>query len=226
MNFNPQNEEGLLGLIAALKNGMDPNTAYGVMQNIQGDQAGQIAQRQERLGGLAEMLSGTAMQGMPYSGASALAEAAPGPAGPAVQQMLQSLYPGGSDTPPMNAGGQVMDFPQGSRQQYVPGPGSQGTGGGGVYAGPMTSGPQAVSPTYQPPQPSPTEQIAMQQQEQGQQFQQAYSQLAFDAQNYVRDGKTREQFMLDAAQAYPELFAADIKTVQQIVLSIFPATGA
>lgn len=213
MNWSPNNEEGLLGLVSALKQGMDPNTAYSVFQNLQQDQASQIAQRQERLGGLADLLMGSASQGMPYAGAQALAEAAPGPAGPAVQNMLSALYPTGqgegaiAPAQPMNAQGQPIQAPPG-------------------YYQPQGYGPQAQSPAMAPaPAPSVGEQVQAQQLEQSQQLQQAWAQFAYDAQDYVRKGKSQEQFIMDAAKAYPELFS-DPGTVQQVVATIFGGTQA
>jgi hypothetical protein len=159
VNFNPQNEQGILGLVAALKSGMSPDTAYGLFQGIQQDQASQIAARQERLGGLADLLMGAASQGTPYAGAEALADAAPGPMGPAVQQMLAALYPTGEQGPaPTNASGAQMDFPSGSR------PGEPLA----MAYGAPDAGPTAMSPTFVPQGPSPTEAIAMQEMEQQQ----------------------------------------------------------
>lgn len=83
---------GLASLIDALGGGMDPSQAFGIVQYLEQDQQNRMAQRAERLGGLASLLTDAAGQGMGYGGAQALAEAAPGPAGPAVQNMLQSLY--------------------------------------------------------------------------------------------------------------------------------------
>lgn len=213
MNFNPQNEQGLLGVVAALKNGMDPGTAYSIYQNLQQDQAQQIAQRQQRLSGLADLLTGSAMQGMPYAGAQALAEAAPGPAGPAVQNMLQALYPAGEAALPTNASGAVMDFPSGSR------PTTTGVTPEG-YGVPM-AGPQSTSPAFVPPAPSMGEQVQAQQLQQQQELQALWQEFTTNAQSYAASGRTREQFLLDAAKAYPELFGSDIQTVQQIVLTIF-----
>lgn len=216
MNWSPNNEEGLLGLVSALKQGMDPGTAYSVYQNLQQDQAAQIARRQERLGGLADLLTGAATQGMPYAGAQALAEVQPGPAGPAVQNMLAALYPTSDMGPtPTGVGGTPLDFPSGSR------PTPTGLTPEG-YSVP-TTGPQSTSPTFSPPQPSVGEQVQAQQLQQQQDLQLAYAQFTNDAQNYVRQGKSQEQFIMDAAKAYPELFS-DPTTVQQIIATIFGGT--
>jgi hypothetical protein len=227
MNYSPQNEQSLLDLIGALKGGMDPTTAYGLYQDVQGDQAQRIANRQERLGGLAELLTGAASSGMPLAGAQSLAAAQPGPAGPAVQNMLSSLYPTGDYQAPTGAGGQALDFPTGSRMDYTPAPGSQATGGGGTYTPvpgtpqALGTGPSAMSPVYQPPQPSPTEALAMNEAQQQADMAPLWQEFVANAQSYAMEGKPKEQFLVDAAKAYPELFAGDIQQVQQIVLTIF-----
>lgn len=226
MNYNTPNESSLLDLIGALKGGMDPNTAYGVYQNVQQDQMNRVAQRQERLGGLAQLLSGTAMQGMPYSGAQALAEAQPGPAGPAVQQMLASLYPQGETSPPpTNANGAPLDLPNGSRptQSGLTAPSPQT---GMQYQVP-TSGPTSTSPAFQPAAPSATEQIAMQQAATQQSQQQALQQFAVDASAKAAGGVDMQTFLVNAAQYYPDLFSTPdgIQQVQQIALTVFNAPG-
>jgi len=222
MNYSPQNEQSLLDLIGALKGGLDPGTAMGLYQGVQQDQAQRIANRQDRLGGLAELLSGVAMQGMPYSGASALASAQPGPAGPAVQSMLQSLYPTGGEapTPDINANGAVMDGPTGSPAgtQYVPAP---GLAANNIQPTMQGAGPTATSPAFQPPQPSPTEALAMSEMQQQADLAPLWQEFVANAQSYAAEQKPKEQFLVDAAKAYPELFAGDIQQVQQIVLTIF-----
>jgi len=154
MNYSPNNEQGLLSLVQALQSGMDPTTAYGLMGDIQNQQASMLAQRQERLGGLADLLMGAASQGMDYEGAGALLEAAPGPAGPAAQNIFSSLYPTGgpAQAPPTNASGAEMDLPMGNRP-------------GTPYGGPPV-GPQAQSPAFQPPPPSDAMQMAAVEQQQ------------------------------------------------------------
>lgn len=219
MNYNTPNETSLLDLIGALKNGLDPTTAYGIYQNVQQDQAAQIAQRQERLGGLAELLSGTAMQGMPYSGAQALAEAQPGPAGPAVQSMLQSLYPQGEEqsimpAQPMNASGQTIPAPLGYGASAV----------SPVTGSPM-QGPQSQSPAFQPVEPSPTEALAMQEAQTNTDIAASAQSFAVDASKAAMQGQDMQTFLRSAAQYYPELFAdpEGIKLVQQIAITQFQA---
>jgi hypothetical protein len=94
---------------------------------------------------------------MPYEGAQALAEAQPGPAGPAVQSMLESLYPySGEEAAPTNASGAIMDFPAGNRPTpsgFTP----YGDNGAGGYQAMGQSGPMAQSPAIDPA-------VAMQQQ--------------------------------------------------------------
>ena len=80
MNFNPTNEQGLLSLVAALKGGMDPSTAYSMYQGIASDQATELARRQERLTSLSDLMMDAAGGGATYEQASMLAEAQPGPA--------------------------------------------------------------------------------------------------------------------------------------------------
>lgn len=222
MNFSPDNEQSLLDLIGALKGGLDPGTAMGLYQGVQQDQAQRIANRQERLGGLASLLSGAAQGGMPYQGAEALAAAQPGPAGPAVQNMLAALYPAsGPEEPgiPTGANGAPLDFPNGSRPTetgFTP-PSPQT----GMQYPVQQSGPAAVSPAYQPPQPSPTEALAMGEMQQQQELAPLWQEFVANAQDYAAKGQAKEQFLVDAAKAYPELFAGDIQQVQQIVLTIF-----
>jgi len=48
-----------------------------------------------------------------------------------------------------------------------------------------------------------------------------WQEFVANAQSYAATGKAKEQFLVDAAKAYPELFAGDIQQVQQIVLTIF-----
>jgi len=221
MNYSPQNEQSLLDLIGALKGGLDPGTAMGLYQGVQQDQAQRIANRQDRLGGLAELLSGVAMQGMPYSGASALASAQPGPAGPAVQSMLQSLYPTGEDplSNMTNANGQVLDIAQPGRNQIEYGSAAPESAMGQSLA--QGAGPTATSPAFQPPQPSPTEALAMSEMQQQADLAPLWQEFVANAQSYAAEQKPKEQFLVDAAKAYPELFAGDIQQVQQIVLTIF-----
>lgn len=122
---------GLAGLVAALQGGMDPNQAFGIMQYLQGEQQDRIAQRGARLGGLADLLTNAASGGMPYGGAQALAEVAPGPSGPAVENMLSALYPT-AQPGEMSRGEAIM--------------------GGGAPAGPS---PDAMSPTFAPQMQAP-----------------------------------------------------------------------
>ena len=222
MNFNPQGQQSLLDLIAGLKAGMDPAAAYGIYSDLANEQATRIAQKQQRLAGLSDLLQQTAMAGMPYSGAQALAESMPGPAGPAVQNIVQSLYPNGEVGPtPTGASGAPLDFPSGSR------PTPSGFTQQGYQV--PTSGPSSTSPAFQPVPPSPTEQIAMQEAQAGQAQQQSLQQLAVDASARAGEGQDMQTFLIDAAKFYPELFASPegIKAVQQIALTVFNSpTGA
>lgn len=212
MNFNPQNEQGILGLVAALKAGMDPSSAGSAYSMIQQDQAADVARRQERLGGLAEMLMGAATQGTPYAGAEALADAAPGPMGPAVQQMLAALYPTGDMGPaPTNASGAQMDFPSGSR------PGDPLA----MAYGAPDAGPTATSPAFVPQGPSPTEQIAMQNMEQEQAISQALSQFASEVTAAKAKGWPVDQVVAQLGKTNPELLAVAGDQVQQILTTTY-----
>lgn len=205
MNFNPQNEQGILGLISALKSGMTPDTAYSLFQGIEQDQAAQVAQRQERLGGLAQMLMGGATQGMPYAGAEAMADAAPGPMGPAVQQMLQALYPAATDEGP----GQLMA----STDQF--GHMQAARTGAPEYQAQMTS------PAFVPQGPSPTEAIAMQQAEQDQAVDAALSQFAAEASQAKAKGWPVDQVIALLGKNNPELMAVAGDQVQQILTTTY-----
>lgn len=214
MNFSPQNDQSLLGLVAALKAGMDPSTAYNVYGDIYSQQAQQIANRQQRLTGLSDLLLQNAQAGVDYQGAQAIAEAAPGPAGPAVQNMLSTLYPQGDEiqpAPPMSASGQPVEAPPG-------------------YYSPQGYGQTATSPTMPPPPPpSMGEQVQAGMLQQQQMLEPLWAELAQNAGAAAAEGKTtREQFIHDAMQAYPELFGSDIQTAQQIILTAFAQspTGA
>jgi hypothetical protein len=215
MNFNPQNQEGLLGLVAALKSGMPADTAYSVFQNIQQDQAQQIANRQARLSSLAQLLGGAASQGMTYQGAEALAQAQPGPLGPAAENILTSLYP---ETQ------RLWQMQGGQAQGYAP----------------REPVPSQVSPVFQP---DPMQQLEMQQAQvnlaesqtqlaQNQQelnTTQLWASLADDAQKYRAAGKTMQEFVQLAASVpqYQALFGAEPEQVQKVLQTIFVgATGA
>lgn len=216
MNFSPNNEQGILSLVSALKAGMDPSAAYSVLGNIEQQQAQQVANRQERLGGLAQLLMGAAQGGMPYGGASALADAAPGPMGPAVEQMLSALYPSGDQVapaPPMSAAGEPIAPP--------PGYYDQAGGENPMMPGTPNAGPQAMSPAFQPPQPSPTEMISMQSMEQEQAINQALTQFAAEAAQAKAKGWPVDQVIAMLGKSNPELLAVAGDQVQQILTTTY-----
>lgn len=124
----PINTGGLAGLVDALRGGMDPSQAFGIVQYLEQEQQDRMAQRAGRLGGLADLLTQAASGGMPYGGAEALAEVAPGPSGPAVENMLSALYPTAEPQQDMSRGEMIM--------------------GGGA-----PSPEAALSPTFVPPTP-------------------------------------------------------------------------
>lgn len=167
MNFNPDNTQGLLSLIEALKNGLDPSTGMQLYGQIQSDQATAIANRQQRMQEYNSLLSGAAASGMPYEGALAQAQAMPGPMPPYAQQALTQLYPGGyaqgqAPAPPTNANGQVMDFPAGSRPTET---GMTPPTPQGMQYPVEQVGPQMTSPAMDP-------NVALQQQYQAMQMEQ------------------------------------------------------
>lgn len=158
MSFADERQSGLMSLLAGLQSGLDPTTAYGILQDLQSQQQAHVDQRMQRLGGLSDLLMQAAGSGMPQAGAAALAEAAPGPAGPAVQNMLSALYPTAdaqAPAQPMDAQGNPIQAPTGYYDQLGP--------NGTTPMGTPNVGPTATSPTFMTPQPSPTEAIAMQQ---------------------------------------------------------------
>jgi hypothetical protein len=142
MTLNPQ--DGLLGLIAAVKSGMDPSSAFGVVQYLQQQQAQNMARRQERLSGLSDLLQNAAGTGTSYEDAQILAQAQPGPMGPAARSMLNTYYP-------------TADIQPGSQQaiDYVQSHGSQVSPQSDVpsYAPGVSPefGPTAQSPIYNGP---------------------------------------------------------------------------
>lgn len=223
MNYSPGNEQGLLGLITALKQGMDPSTAVSMYQMIQSDQAAAIAARQQRLAGLSSLLMQGASEGMPYAGAEALAQAAPGPFGPAAQNILSSLYP--DQNAPTSA-----YLPE-AAQQY-PGlvPPEMRQDARAAAAG------QATSPIYMPPQPSITEQLAMQEAVQQQATDAAWAEVQADAAKAKSQGWTPDQFVATVAQdpANAAVLASDparlkailINTFGQIAFNVSGAPGA
>jgi hypothetical protein len=136
MDYSPQNESGLLSLVAALKHGMDPSTAYTIFQNIQAQQAADDQVRQARLDQYTQLLQNAATSGMPFSTARDLARSLPGPVPPQARQSLHTLYPDRDvPIPPELQPGSSADWVVGQ-----PPPAS-------VTA--ATQG-QATSPVYQP----------------------------------------------------------------------------
>lgn len=202
---------GLASLVDALEGGMAPDQAFSVMQMLEQEQQQRVAQRAERLGGLASLLTDAAGQGIGYGGAQALAEAAPGPAGPAVESMLASLY--GSETPMTST-------------QYGP-PEPAGTA-------PL---PETQSPVYTQ---NPQAQMAMAQQEMALQAQQAELAAVDPAMSAASDAQWGQLATLlakakgkniDPATAYASIvaknpaaaavFSADPDRLQGMIENIF-----
>jgi hypothetical protein len=224
MRYSDDNQQGLLSLLAASQDGLDPTTAYGMMQDIQGQQEAQNAQRQERQSGLIGMLMEAAQGGMPYGGASALLDAAPGPMGPALQSALSSLYPTGED-PRTNASGAVMDFPTGSRPTptgLTPPTGPTGMQYQAAGVGPGY-GDQVTSPAFQPPEPSISDQQAIMEMEQQQAMDADLTALQADASQQRANGLTVDQFIAEASKQNPELFATAGEDVMAIIENTFGA---
>ena len=222
MNYSDENQQGLMSLLAASQSGLDPSIAYGVLQDIQADQQAQIAQRRERTSGLLGMLQEMAMGGMPYAGAEAMLEAAPGPMGPALQSGLQSLYPSGGEDQYLasNIEGMVRDPQTGGLVQSTPDM--------GVVRGPQAArygmGEQALSPAFVPPQPeapSPTEAIAMQEYEQDQVVQSELLALQTAASQARANEWTVDQFIQKAQQDHPEVFAMAPEEAMMIVQNAY-----
>lgn len=218
MRYSDENQKGLMSLLAASQQGLDPTTAYGMLQDIQGDQEALIAQRQERQSGLIGMLMEQAQGGLPYAGAEAMLEAAPGPMGPALRSALSSLYPEGGDVP-RNASGAVMDFPAGSRLT------DPATGMMNPYAPPdaMPTGPNALSPSFVPPEPSFTEQQAMMEMEQQESLNADLTLLQADAAQARANEWTVDDYIAKVSSENPELFATAPEEVMQIIENTFGA---
>jgi len=216
MRYSDENQQGLLSLLAASQDGLDPTTAYGMMQDISSQQQAQNAQRQERQSGLIGMLQELAMGGMPYQGAEAMLDAAPGPMGPALQSALSSLYPEGA--PDTNYLGHEMDAPVGSaptpsgftppvgpsQMQYAVEPG-------------LGQGAESLSPAFQPPQPSASDQQTMMEMEQQQVLQSDLTALQAEVSQAKARGWSVDETIARAQAQNPELFATAPEEVQAII---------
>jgi len=219
MNYSDENQQGLMSLLAASQHGLDPTTAYGMMQQIQGDQQALVDQRRERQSGLIGLLMEQAQGGLPYAGAQAMMEAAPGPMGPALDAALASLYPTGED-PRTNANGEVLDFPSGSR----PTPSGFTPEGYGVPTGPAY-GAEAQSPAYMPPQPSVSDQQAMMEMQQQEALNADLTALQADAADARAKEWTVDDYIAKASRENPELFATAGEDVMQIIENTFGAAA-
>ena len=193
MRYNEENQTGLMSLLSGLEAGMDPTTAYGMYQDIRSNQEQQNAMRMERQQGLIGLLQELAMNGTPYAGAQAMAEAAPGPMGPAIDTALSSLY---GDSQPMT------QTPYGA-------PEPAGTA-------PL---PETLSPAYVPPQPPPVEAMSpLEQLQYGQAQMELENQAQLDSAGQAsalagleaalrtgkEQGKTLGEIMTDVIAASPE----------------------
>lgn len=206
MRYNDENQQGLLSLLSNSQAGLDPTVAYGMMQDIQNDQEAQNAQRQQRQSGLIGMLMEAAQGGMPYAGAEALLDAAPGPMGPALQSALTSMYPEGgmqAPAPPMSASGEQLD------PASIPG-----------Y---LDHGPAAMSPAFQPPEPSFSDQQAMMEMQQQESLNADLTALQADAANARANEWTADDYIAKVSTENPELFATAGEDVMQIIENTFGA---
>lgn len=204
MRYNDENQQGLMSLLAASQSGLEPSIAYGMLQDIQGNQEAENAQRQQRQEGLIGMLMEAAQGGMPYAGAQALMDAAPGPMGPALQSALGSMYPEGgmqAPAPPMSASGEQLD------PASIPG-----------Y---QTHGPTAMSPAYQAPEPSFSDQQAMMEMQQQEELNADLTALQADASQARAEGKTADDYIAAVSAQNPELFATAGEDVMQIIENTF-----
>lgn len=232
MRYSDENQQGLMSLLAASQQGLDPTTAYTMMQDIQGDQEALLAQRKERQAGLIGMLMDAAQGGMPYAGAEAMLDAAPGPMGPALQSALSSLYPDGGP-PPTNANGAVMDFPTGERavdpSTGVANPyaGVTTVPGGGYadVAPPPVSGPQATSPAFQPAPPSFSDQQAMMEMEQTQTLQADLTMAQQDAAAARAKQWTVDDWVAKSQRENPEMWATAPEEMMAIAENTFGAAA-
>lgn len=216
MNFSPQNEQGLAALLAGLQHGMDPSQAYSVFQGIQSEQQAQAEERKARLQGLSQLLTQSAMQGMSYGGAQALAEAQPGPMGPAVDSMLSALYPSGEPTPPAtNANGAVMDSPSSGVAPMAPGV-------------PVTNAPQnmfgegagAMSPTYQPPPPDAS-MVQAQQEAQQDSAWATFTQTALEGKRRQMDPTQVVEMFANASPENAQLVGSDPSRLKGVLTAIY-----
>src|SRR6058998_2466427 len=109
MNYNPQEQQSLASLLVALRGGLDPNTAYTQLQNVIGQQQQRVADRQQQLGSLTDLLTQGAAQGQTFQ----------------QSQMLADLQTPGQGTPPMIANALSTLYPQPQRTNMYGGPAPQ-----------------------------------------------------------------------------------------------------
>ena len=94
MNFNPMEEQSLMGLLTALRGGLPASTGYGLLQDVLMGQAQRQDERQARVQGLIDMVTQGAQQGMSYDNAQMIASAQTGGnLPPRVEGAFETLYP-------------------------------------------------------------------------------------------------------------------------------------
>jgi hypothetical protein len=208
MPLGPDPQAGLLGLVEALRSGMDPNTAFSVGSSLQDEQRARMAARTERLQGLAGLLTQAAGAGTTYEGAESLLDSQPGPMGPAIQQMLESAYPQ-NEVPQSNMyGGMPQGPPQPEPMQQSP-----------IYTG----NPQAVMANE-------TSALQLQGMQADLMGAQAEAQIApewtafqADAMRAKAEGQTIDQFMarVNSSPGNASLLQSDPNKVQAILENTF-----
>lgn len=94
-NYNPDEQNSLVALVAALRGGLAPSTGYGLFQDILNQQAARVDERQARLSSLTDLLSQQAIAGQSLEGAQALADAYTrgNTVPPRIEDVISSLYP-------------------------------------------------------------------------------------------------------------------------------------
>jgi hypothetical protein len=208
-NFNPMEEKSLMDLLTGLQGGMMGDQAYALLGDIMAQQQARVAQRQERLGSLSDLLVQGASQGQTYGAAQSLADAYTRGSNvpPMIEDTLSALYP--NATPPTNYLGHVMDAPMGNRpgSPYSPAPAP-------VY-GEQSTSPVAMS------QMSPTESIAVDRYAQQQALQADYQGLAADAASAAQSGMSMQEYKTQVAAANPHLVAADPAMFEKIVAQAY-----
>jgi len=187
-NFNPQEQQSLEQLLIALRGGLEPSTGYSMLQNVIGEQQARMADRQERMGSLTDLLTKGASQGQTFRQSKILADVMTPQQGVPnqLQGALNTLYP---QSPVQSQNAPIGGFPAGNPppQQMVN----------------QRMSPLMPTPQQQLAQMSPTEQIQMQQLQAQSGVDAAFASFMSEAQAARAGG------MLDPNQFINELVAAE-----------------